>query len=119
MSHSNKGGFDESISGVLAGFTIVMIVLVIVLACLSDCSKRGRRATVVDRTHAPATISVGLTSGGDMMIIGNADTWELILRDEGGNVYALDVTPEAWAGHPPGSDFNKPTAEAMPEGTKL
>jgi hypothetical protein len=93
---------------------LAIIILVVLLAvCLVGEYQRSKiPATVIERQHTASSVGVGITSNGKTAVVSNPEKWELIVRDDNGNVYSVSVSAGTWASAKPGDRINDDPLEA-------
>lgn len=78
--------------------TVGIFMAALLVFCVIAGIKRGKRpATVIDRSHVSASTGFGIGYKGRPIVVFNPERWELIVRDDAGNVYAVGVSAESWA----------------------
>lgn len=80
---------------------IGLIVALIIWGIKVENERRHRPATVIDRSHSPAYYGKPYRS----------ESWELIVRDDAGNVYAISVDADEWAATERGTRINDKNVE--------
>jgi len=90
---------------------ILFIITAIVGGTLCEMKRNAAPATIIERTHAASSTSTAVGSNGKVAVVCTPERWELVVQNDEGKVYAVEVSPEAWAAAKPGTRINDPQVE--------
>jgi hypothetical protein len=82
-----------------------LLLALIGILILKEREMACRPATVIERQHIPSSTGVVVTSGKTGVVF-NPEKWEIVVRDDHGNVYSVSVSAETWMQSKPGVRIN-------------
>lgn len=90
---------------------ILVILAAIVGSTVAEMRRNAQPATIIERTHAPASSGTAVGHNGKVSTVFTPEKWELVVQNDEGKVYTVPVSPEAWASAKPGARINEMKVE--------